>query len=177
MLAKSVFSLDDDVDHFSFFLLRLLRNAARDTVLANQLDLEPIDCMDHQTLVYRIEHAADHSANIAKHIIMLNGSQQKIPDHLLELMFNAGTEAVNLYDKAVNAFFSKDIAPSVEILDQQSTIDDLDREIATKAFMNKQRNSLVICAICSIRDNITRIAECAADIAEIAINRAYKMTT
>ncbi len=177
MLAKSVFSLDDDVDHFSFFLLRLLRNAARDTVLANQLDIEPLDCMDHQTLVYRIEHAADHSANIAKHLIMLNGSQQKIPDSLLALMFNAGTEAVNLYDKAVNAFFSKDIAPSVEILDQQNTIDNLDREIATKAFMNKQRNALVICAICSIRDHIKRIAECAADIAEIAINRAYKMTT
>ncbi len=177
MLAKAVFSLDDDVDHFSFFLLRLLRNAARDPILANQLNIEPIDCMDHQTLVYRVEHAADHSANITQHIIMLDGSRQKIPDHLLELMFTAGTEAVNLYDKAVNAFFSKDVAGSVEILEQQKEIEKLDREIATKAFMSKQTNALVICASCSIRDSITRIAQCAADIAEIAINRAYKMTT
>lgn len=177
MLAKSVFSLDDDVDHFSFFLLRLLRNAARDPILANQLDIEPIDCMDHQTLVYRVEHAADHSANITKHVIMLDGNQQEIADHLLTLMFTAGTEAVTLYDKAVDAFFSKDIANSVEILEEQKKIEKLDQEIATKAFMSKQKSALVICAICSIRDSITRIAECAADIAEIAINRAYKMTT
>ena len=177
MLAKSVFSLDDDVDHFSFFLLRLLRNAARNSILANQLDIKPLDCMDHQTLVYRVEHAADHSANIAKYVIMLDGSKLKIPDHLLTLMFTAGTEAVNLYDKAVNAFFSKDIANSVEILEQRKMIEKLDREIATKTFMSKQKNALMICAICSIRDNIKRIAECAADIAEIAINRAYKMTT
>jgi len=177
MLAKAVFSLDDDVDNYSFFLLRLLRNAAQDSILANQLDIDPLDCMDHQTLVYRIEHAADHSANIAKHLVILDGSKQEIPDHLLELMFNVGTEAVNLYDKAVNAFFSKDVANSVEILEQQKEIEKLDREIATKTFMSKQTNALMICAICSIRDSIERIAECAADIAEIAINRAYKMTT
>jgi len=177
MLAKAVFSLDDDVDHFSFFLLRLLRNAAQDAFLANQLDIDPLDCMDHQTLVYRVEHAADHSANIARHIIMLDGSQQKIPDRLLTFMFTAGTEAANLYDKAVDAFFSKDVAISVEILEKQKEIEKLDREIATKAFMSKQTNALIICAICSIRDSIKRIAECAADIAEIAINRAYKMTT
>lgn len=177
MLAKAVFSLDDDVDHFSFFLLRLLRNAARDPILANQLGIEPLDCMDHQTLVYRVEHAADRSANIAKYLIMLEGSQQKIPDHLLTLMFTAGTEAVNLYDEAVNAFFSKDVANSVEILEQQKKIVELDQEIATEAFMSKQMNPLLICAVCSIRDDIKRIAECAADIAKIAVNRAYKMTT
>jgi phosphate uptake regulator len=96
-LAKAVFSLDDDVDHFSFFILRLLRNAAQDPVLANELRIDPLDCMDHQTLVYMMEHAADYSANIASHIIMLDGTQQKIPDDILELMFTAGTEAVDLY--------------------------------------------------------------------------------
>ena len=177
MLAEAVFSLDDDVDHFCFFLLRLIRNAAQDSILANQLDIEPLDCMDHQTLVYRVEHAADHSANIAKHVIMLEGNNQKIPDHLLTILFTAGTEAVNLYDKAVKTFFSKDVAHSVEILEQQKKIEKLDREIASKAFMSKQKNALMICAICSLRDSIKRIAECAADIAEIAINRAYKMAT
>jgi phosphate uptake regulator len=177
MLARAVLSLDDDVDHFSFFLLRLLRNAARDSILANQLGIEPLDCMDHQTLVYRVEHAADHSANIAKHVIMLSVSRQKIPNRLLTLMFTAGTEAINLYDRAVNAFFSKDVTNSVEILEQQKNIEKLDRKIATEEFMSKQKNALIICAICSIRDSIKRIAECAADIAEIAINRAYKMTT
>lgn len=112
MLAKSVFSLDDDVDHFSFFLLRLLRNAAEDPILAEQLDIDPLDCMDYQTLVYRVEHAADYSANVAQQLILLNGSELEIPSNLVRLVFTAGTEAVDLYEKALNAFFSKSVTDS-----------------------------------------------------------------
>ena len=78
-LAKSVFSLDDDVDHFAFFILRILRNAAQDPVLANEIHVDPVDCMDHQTLVYRMEYASDYAADIARHIIMLNGTSKKFP--------------------------------------------------------------------------------------------------
>jgi len=177
MLAKSVFSLDDDVDHFSYLLLRLLRDAAQDTILANQLEIDPIDCMDYQTLVYRVEHAADHSATIARQLILLNGSRQKIPDELLTLLFTAGTEAVNLYDKALTAFFSKNVADSVEIIEQEKKVEKLNREIASKTFMSKQKSPLIVCIICFIRGSIRGIAECAADVAEIAINRAYKVTT
>jgi len=174
-LAKSVFSLDDDVDQFSFFILRLLRKAAQNPVLANELRIDPLDCMDQQTLVYMMEHAADYSADIASHIIMLDGTQQKIPDDILELMFTAGTEAVDLYVKAVNTYFSKDVPISIEILKNQKRIEQFDREIASKAFTGKQKNAELVCAICSIRDDIKKIADCAANIAEIAINRAFKM--
>jgi phosphate uptake regulator len=176
-LAKSVFSLDDDVDHFSFFILRLLRDAAQDPVLANELRIDPLDCMDHQTLVIMMEHAADYSADIASHLIMLEGTREKIPEDVLEIMFNTGTEAVDLYVKAVNAFFTKDVPFSVEILKRQQRIEKLDQEIASKAFTGKQKSAELVCAICSIRDNIKRIADCGANIAEIAIDRAFKATT
>lgn len=175
-LAKSVFSLDDDVDHFSFFILRLLRNAAQDTALANELRIDPLDCMDHQTLVYRIEHAADYTADIARHIVMLHGSQNKIPDDVLELMVTAGTDAVDLYVKSVNAFFSKDVPFSVEIMKYQHRIEKLDQKIAAKSFTGKYKSAELVCGICSIRDNIKRIADCGANIAEIAVNRAFKFT-
>lgn len=176
-LAKSVFSLDDDVDHFSFFILRLLRNAAQDPVLANELRIDPLDCMDHQTLVYRIEHAADYTADIARHIIMLDGTGHKIPDDVLALMVIAGTEAVDLYVRAVNAFFQKDVPFSVEIMKYQRRIEKLDQDIAAKAFTGKNKNAELVCAICSIRDDIKRIADSAANIAEIAIYRAFKVIT
>ncbi|MFQ5888047.1 MAG: PhoU domain-containing protein, partial [Candidatus Hydrothermarchaeales archaeon] len=118
-LAKTVYSLDDDVDHFSFFILRLLRRAALDPALANQLGIEPIDCLDLQTLVHRIEQVADNASNIAKHIIMLNQKRLRISDPLLELMLTAGNNAINCYSKAVEAFFSKDTASSDEIIERQ----------------------------------------------------------
>jgi len=176
MLAKSVFSLDDDVDHFSFFLLRLLRDAAQDSILASQLDIDSLDCMDYQTLVHKVEQAADHSANIAKQLIILDGSQLKIPDQLLTLLSNAGGEAVNLYNKALTAFFSRNVDNSVEIIEQGKKIEELDREIASKTFLSKQKNALIVCMICSIRGSIKGITECAVNIAETNVNRAYKVT-
>ncbi len=175
-LARTVYSLDDDVDHFSFFILRLLRRASLDPALANQLDLEPIDGLDLQTLVHRIEQVADNATNIAKHIIMLNQRQLRISNHLVELMLTAGNTSVDCYDKAVEAYFSKDTDSSDEIIEQEKFVEKLDREIASWAFLHEKKNPIIICATCSLRESITRIAEYAADIAEITINRSYKPT-
>lgn len=176
-LAKTVYSLDDDVDHFSFFILRLLRKASLDPTLANQLDLESIDCLDYQTLVHRIEQVADNATNIAKHIIMLNEERLRISDSLLKLMLTAGNDAISYYGKAVEAFFSNDTVSSDEIIERQKFIEKLDRKIATLAFLREKKNPIIICATCSIRESIKRIAEYAADIAEITINRSYKPTS
>lgn len=173
-LAKAVYSLDDDVDHFCFFLLRLLRSAAIDPILANQLDLDPIDCLDYQVLVYRIERVADHAANIAKHIIMLDGERLTIPDSLVKLMFVSGSKAIDSYDKAVKSFFSKDVTSCNEVIERQKKIEKSSREIASQSFLIPQMNAVTICSVCSIRDSIERIAEWAAAIAENTILCSYE---
>ena len=176
-LAKTVFSLDDDVDHFSFFILRLIRNAAQDPVLANELRIDPLDCLDYQSLVCSIERAADYAADITKHIIMLDGRKQTIPKDVLELMVTAGNEAIDLYTKSVSAFVSKDAAFAVEIMKREERIEKLDIEITSKSFTGEQKTAELVCGLCSIRDDIKKIADCAVNIAEIAVNRAYKIST
>src|SRR3972149_4105123 len=98
-----------DVDHFTFFILRLLRSAAQNPVLANELRVDPLDCMDHETLVYSMEHTADYAADVARHMIMLDGTKEEMPNDICELMLIAGTLAIESYAKAVNTFFSKDL--------------------------------------------------------------------
>jgi len=176
-LAKTVYALHDDVDHFSFFIIRLIRDAAQNPLLANELRLDPLDCLDYQSLVYSIERAADYAADITRHIIMLEGRQQTIPNDVLELMVTAGNEAVDMYVKSVTAFFSKDIPFSVELMKRQKRIEKLDIEITSKAFTGEQKTAELVCALCSIRDNIKKIAESAVNIAEIAVNRAFKSST
>ncbi len=172
-LARAVYTLDDDVDHFSFFLLRLLRSAALDPALANQIDLEPIDCLDYQTLVHRIEHVADHATNLAKNMIMLSGRQQRISDSIVRLMLTAGNAAFNSYNDAVESFFAKNVDSSDKIIEEQKMVEKLDLEIASKSFLT-EKSALIICATCSMRDSVKRISEYAADIAEITINRSFK---
>ena len=173
-LAKSSYSLDDDVDHFAFFIMRILRNAAQNPHLANELHIDPLDCMDYQMLVSRMEHASDYAAEITKHIVMLNGANQTIPEDVLALMINAGTEVAELYVKAVQAFFSKDVNTAVTIMKHRQKLEKLDVEITSKAFIGSQKNAELVCGICSIRDNIKRISHCTFSIAEFAVNRAFK---
>ncbi len=175
-LARAVYTLDDDVDHFSFFLLRLLRSAAFNPTLANQLALEPIDCLDYQTVVHRIEHVADHATNIAKNVIMLSGRGQRISDPTLALIMTSGNVAFNSYTKAVEAFFSTNIKDSERAIEDQKGVEKLDTDIASKSFLT-EKNASIICATCSIRDSIKRISEYAADIAEITIDRFYKVAS
>jgi phosphate uptake regulator len=176
-LAKSSFSLDDDVDHFAFFIVRILRNAAQDPHLANELRIDPLECIDHQMLVTHMEHASDYAADITRHIIMLNGAKQTIPDDVLALMINAGTEVAQLYVQAVEAFFSKDVNAAVKIMKFRQKMDKIDVEITSRAFTGPQKSAELVCGICSIRDNIKRIAHCTFNIAETAVNRAFKVAT
>ncbi len=173
-LAKSTYSLDDDVDHFAFLIMRILRNAAQDPHLANELHIDPVDCMDHQTLVTRMEHASDYAAEITKHIIMLNGAKQTIPDDVVALMINAGKEVTELYVKSVDAFFTKDVDAAVGIMKHRQKLEKLDVEITSKAFIGPHKSAELVCGICSIRDNIKRISHCTFSIAETAVNRAFK---
>jgi phosphate uptake regulator len=173
-LAKSVFSLDDDVDQFSFLISRLLRKAAHDSSLASELGMDPIDCMDHQTLVSSVKHVADYAADIARHIIMLREDQQEIPEDILTLMFAAGTETVDIYTEAINAFLSKDSVVSLKLLKYQERIEKLSQEITSKAFMSTQKTPLSVSVICSIFNSIIKIADHVMDIADTAVNRAFK---
>ncbi|MEM1997217.1 MAG: phosphate uptake regulator PhoU [Candidatus Bathyarchaeia archaeon] len=172
-LARSVYSLDDEVDRFSFFLLRLIRKAAMDPALANDLGLDAIDCLDYQTLIHRIEQIADQAANVAKHVIMLRGRKKSISDVLRGKIYDAGCEAVSLFDRAVNALLSNETRELNDIIERNTMIEKLNEEIAILSF-SEEKNAEAICSCCALRDSILRIAEYSADIAEIAINRSYK---
>ena len=175
-LAKVVYSLDNDVDHFSFFILRLLRSVIINPELTNYLGLEPIDCLDYQTFVHRIEQVGDKAANIAKCVIMLDDEKQKIPLPVLELILKAGNEAFHAYDKAVKAFLSKDVTEANRVIELKKKIDKLDREISSRFFLSRPESPTLCCLVCSIRDNIRETMEHAVDIAEITVNRSYKIS-
>lgn len=176
LLAKTTFQLDDDVDHFSYFMLRLLRRAALDSALATQLDIEISDCLDYQTLVHRIEQVADNSANIAQHIVLLSSKKLSISEPLTKLMFTGGKNAHDIYEQAVQAFFSKDADKAEEIIERGQLVEKSDQEIATWAFLHEKKNPVIICATCSIRESIKRIADYGREIALYTIHRSFSPT-
>ncbi|MFC1488116.1 PhoU domain-containing protein [Thermoproteota archaeon] len=174
LLAKTAFQLDDDVDHFSFFMLRLVKRAVMDPGLANKLNIEISDCLDYQTFVHRIEQVADYATKIAKNLVLLNTEKLRISESLINLMVTAGKNANVLYDNAVQAFLSNNAEIAKGIIERAKFIEKSDKEIATWAFLYEKRNPVLICATCSIRESIKRIAEIGREIALYTIHRSFK---
>lgn len=171
-LARVVHGLDDDVDHLCFFLLRLLRDALLNPDLAQELGLDPIDCLDYQTLVHRIEYVADHAVTIANNVIMSSGRGLWLSPSVLESLLNFGNMAFDMYNEAVRAFFARDTTASNDVIERLNEMEMLNQKIALSTVSVTE--ALRVCMMCIIRESIKRIAECATEIAEITIDHSYK---
>ena len=174
-LAKSVASLEDDVNQFSYFLLRLIRSAAQNPSLANLLQLDMIDCLDYQTLVQLIEHIADYTTSVAEDIIYLFENRQFLPKEVFSVIIQTADIAFSSYDAAVQSFVNKELKSTNTIIDSQKEIERLGETIMPIPYNGEQDEKNILCSICLIRDNIKRIGEYASNIAELTINRAYKI--
>ncbi len=173
-LARSVVSLEDDVDQLMYFLLRLIRGAAISPSLSNQLGLDMIDCLDFQTLVHRIERVADHATVIANSVIALIESKIAIPKKVIAILTDSAESAFSSYETAVQCYLSKDVDPTNGIIDRQKEIEGLYMEITPLPHFGETSDTSILSDIITIRESIMKISHHAADIAELTIDRAYK---
>lgn len=172
-LAKSVINLEDDVDQFLFFLLRLIRSSLIDPPLASQLELELVDCLDWQTLVYRIEDVADHTTRIAQSIIRLVEMKMVIPQNIWNALIKSSEIAFESYKQAVEFFLSKTVDHSNKLIETQIEIHNILDEITPLPSLGIDDRETFF-QLFKIRDDIGRIGEHAGEIAELTIDRAYK---
>lgn len=175
-LARAVISLEDDVDQLMYFLLRLIRLAVIKPSLANQLGLDPLDCLDYQTLVHRVEQVADHVTVIAGSVVELFERGLRVSDDVLSIVENAMAMVTDSYDKAVHSFLSRDISHTNEMIDEQRKIDELFKRITPLPYTGDEGEVSTLTLTISIRESIRRISQLTADIAELTIDRAYKVT-
>ncbi|MBN2336487.1 phosphate uptake regulator PhoU [Candidatus Bathyarchaeota archaeon] len=172
-LANSVISLEDDVDQFMFYLMRLIRCAAINPSLAGQLGLDILDCLDYQTLVDRIERIADHTTMIAQSVAELTEHENVIPLEVWNVFIESAKLSFDSYEKAVQYFLSKTVSDSNRIIDRQQRVVKLLRKVTPLPDLGTESRAVFL-QMFSIRENIRRISEYAADIAEITIDRTFK---
>ncbi len=172
-LIRAIGPLEDDVDQLMFLVLRLIRLAAINPSLADQLGLDPLDCLDFQTLVHRIARIAFHIAQIGECLIAVIDKEIPVPENVLAIIQEAAEIAFNTYDMAVRAFLMKDLTHANEIIDTQGRIDELYRKITPIPYFGKYNDLSSISQIVTIREGVKKIGHYAADIAELAIDRTY----
>ena len=172
-LARSVITLEDDVNQFMFFLLRLLRSSVEDPSLAIKLELSMSDCFDYHLIVNRIEYVADHLTDIAKAITVLKERSSEIPEQVFSSLIQSAEVSFHNYDIAIDAFFSGKLDDTNKIIDNKDKLESFEEIVKPIPGMGEQEKQTVI-QLYRISDNISRISKFAADIAELTIDRSYK---
>ncbi len=171
-LARSVISLEEDVDQFMFFLLRLIRSAAIDPSLATKLGVDMLDCLDLQTLVDLIERVADNVYKTADSVIQLEGYKDVIPAALWGTLLQTTESSFKAYENAIDVFKSSSVEECGLIIDQQYELSKLARSITP--FPDVKVSEPFFYPLFVIRDSALRIGDYAADIAEVTIDKAFK---
>ena len=170
-LAQSVLSLENDVDQLMFFILRLIRSAVLSPSLCTKLNLDPLDCLDYQTLVHRIERVADHCTSIAESLIHLIESGIDIPGPVHDILKSAADITFTAYNNSVGGFDEKDVTSTNDLIDTEKKIEELLKGITPLPQLGEIS---FLADIISIRESLKKINHYTADIAELTIDRAYK---
>ena len=174
-LALSVLSLEEDIDQLSFLLLRLIRRVAVDPVLGRKLGMDALDCLEYQTIVAGIERIGDHATSIAESVIRVIESGIEIPRDVFEALTEAAEIAFSSYDQAVQGYLSKNIEHTNEIIDRKKVIDDLYRDVTPLPVFGESNETSLLSDVINIREGVSKISHHAARIAELTIDRAYRI--
>jgi phosphate uptake regulator len=171
-LARSVVSLEEDVDQFMFYIMRLIRSAAIDPALANHLEVDMLDCLDYQTLVDLIERVADNVHKAAFSLIQLEEYKDSIPVPLWQKLIETTNTSISAYEKAIEVFRSRAVENCDIIIDEQYKLSQMARAITP--FPSIRVSEPIFYPLFVIRDSVIRIGDYATDIAELTIDKAYK---
>ena len=171
-LARSVVALEEDVDQFMFYLIRLIRSAAFNPALANRLEIDMLDCLDYQSLVNLIERVADNVHNAAYSLVQIEEHKESVPSDLWKRLIATTEASFRAYETAIEVFRERSVELCDMIIDEQYRLSQLARSITP--FQDISVSEPFFYPLFVIRDSVIRIGDYASDIAELTIDKAYK---
>ncbi|MDQ1278775.1 MAG: hypothetical protein QG670_35 [Thermoproteota archaeon] len=169
-LAQTIIQTDDEVDRFSFYIIRLLKYAVGDSRILKEIGLTTTrDCLGFRLILKSVERAADHATSIARNILTM----KPIDSRLFKKVSEMSDFAISIFDESINSLFAKDYKLADEILMRKEGIETYDAEISKDMALadTETRSTLRL-----IRESIRRLNEYGSDIAEIVLNLTAEST-
>jgi len=165
-LAKDVMVREREVDRLYFLVVRQLKSAVEYPQIAQKLGIEnQRDCLGYRITVKVLERIADHIENIAKSYIHLYDIQK---DASLDEFMELNDHTVTIFEKSMNALFSRDVAMAEKIFQELKVIKKAHSDILNELLQPGNIQSAILQK--TMLDSMGRIASYSGDIAEIAIN-------
>jgi phosphate uptake regulator len=165
-LAKEILKSDDEVDRFSFYIVRQLNIAIKNEHLLKEIGLDDSrNCLGYRSIAKSTERIADHAGLIAKDIIEM---EKPMNSDIVEKITEMSNFALDVLEEACLSVFKRDYDSADLAIEKSRNIDDLEKGIVSVASKLKDINEIYRVKI--ITENIRRVAEYASDIAEIVLN-------
>jgi phosphate uptake regulator len=173
-LAAQVVKSDDEVDRFSFYIVRLLKQAVEHPQIMTEIGLHsPRDCLGYRLIAKSVERVADHSSLIAEHATELRDAlTSKLAVRIKELSEFSSL----LFQEASQALFRGDYSMADRVLARRDQAEKLEAEIE-KQIYKQNLPPEDISALRLILESLRRIGEYATDIAEIVLNLTVSKLT
>jgi len=170
-LAKEVIGMDDEVDRFSLYIIRLLKAAVTDGHILRESGLEsPRECLGYRLIIKSVERMADHAVKIAENRLTLHLSP--IDEEIMTELNRVSESALKVFESSMEALFDEDYSEADKVLERAEETRGLEGEaiqLITKRSQPEEAPALRL-----IVDSILRTAEYGSDIAEIVLNMNIK---
>lgn len=166
-LAREVIAMDDEVDRFSLYIIRLLKVAVSDSLVLRESGLRsPRECLGYRLITKSVERMADHAVNIATNSLALTMSE--LNEEVLGELGMLSEAALGVFEASVEALFDDDYSAADGALGRAEELRGLEAGAIQKVIKHSPRGD--VAALRLIIESIMRTAEYGADIAEIVMN-------
>ncbi|HUS78875.1 MAG TPA: PhoU domain-containing protein [Patescibacteria group bacterium] len=170
-IAREIISMDDEVDRFSLYIIRLLKVAVSDSMTLRESGLRsPRECLGFRLITKSVERMADHAVKIASNSLALTLSSLN-PEIVGELGVMSES-ALGVFEAAVEALFDE----NYRMADRVLSIADETRGMEAGAIQKVIKYALPedVAALRLIVESIIRTAEYGTDIAEVVLNMTLR---
>jgi phosphate uptake regulator len=170
-LAREVVAMDDEVDRFNLYIVRLLKVAVTDGHILKESRLRsPRDCLGYRLITKSVERMADHAVNIAQNRLAL--TLTTVDGEILDELTRLSEFALEIFENAMDSVFDEDYSEADEVLEMEVRTRELEAEVLHKILKQAQPDEIP--ALRLIIESISRTAEYGADIAETVLNMTVK---
>jgi phosphate uptake regulator len=171
-LAQEVINSDDEVDRFSFYIMRQLKIAIQNEHMLNEMGIEsPYHCLGYRLIVKNIERVGDHATEIAKDLLEY---KKPIKKSVLEPIHEMNSFTLAVLDDACLSLFKKESSHAERTIQKTAEISKYEKKVQDS--MKALRDAEEIYRVRRMSENIRRISEYSSDIAEIVLDVTIEKT-
>ncbi|MBS7622309.1 phosphate uptake regulator PhoU [Candidatus Bathyarchaeota archaeon] len=166
-LADEVLRMDDEVDRFSFYVVRQLKTAAQDASIISQIGLgSGRDIIGYRLVTKSVERAADHAVKIAENTLLI---KQPLPHRLLQRITSLGEFAAKVFEDAMLSLYRRSYTAAEDVLKRMDQLETSEHETIIE--INRQKiEPSEMTALRMLLESIRRIGEYGSDVAEVVLN-------